>query len=96
MFFYLQPSFNLFVQYSQSNLPHLRPLCGKAQAETRTWDGRIEWQWHEPLDHRSLSNSRTNVLAHFFFLYDKNIFPVSVNIFTQILETNIFKQNKLF
>ena len=40
-------NFNLFVQYSQSDLPPLRPLCGKAlrgpsrEAEIRTRDGRI-------------------------------------------------------
>ena len=40
------PSFiyKLFVQYSQSDLTPLRPLCGEAPrwAEIRTWDGRIK------------------------------------------------------
>ena len=40
------PSFiyKLFVQYSQSDRPPLRLLCGEAprRAEIRTWDGRIK------------------------------------------------------
>ena len=44
-FTYSQPGpnffINLFVQYSQSDLPPLRPLCGEARAEIRTRDGRI-------------------------------------------------------
>ena len=38
---------NLFVEYSQSDLPPLRPLCGEApRVGIRTRDRRNQWQGH--------------------------------------------------
>ena len=72
IFFYffsnLQPCLvNLFVPYSQSDLPPISHSVERPRAEEiQTRDRQNQWQGHWPIDHH---NSRLNCVNHFKQLY---------------------------